>query len=51
MKVCFLKNEKVTVAQNVPISQGIISEERICQLTGNTFFPFSFVWCWKIQVQ
>lgn len=34
MKVCFLKNEKVTVAQNVPISQGIISEERICQLTG-----------------
>lgn len=34
MKVCFLKNEKVTVAQNVPTSQGIISEERICQLTG-----------------
>lgn len=34
MKVCFLKNEKFTVTQNVPVSQGIISEERVCQLTG-----------------
>ena len=27
MKVCFLKNEKFTVTKNVPVSQGIISEE------------------------
>ena len=29
-----LKNEKFTVTKNVPVSQGIISEERVCQLTG-----------------